>query len=93
MRSKASFAQHSPLGLAKPMGTAKPNGLGCSLLGSAGPVWLGWAGAKGLGSKGKGKGKGEACFSLRAKLLLKLEGLILDFGEYYGLLWTLCAIT
>lgn len=40
-----------------------------------------------------GKGKGEACFSLRAKLLLKLEGLILDFGEYYGLLWTLCAIT
>lgn len=50
-------------------------------------------GAKGLGSKGKGKGKGEACFSLRAKLLLKLEGLILDFGEYYGLLWTLCAIT
>ena len=84
MRSKASFAQHSPLGLAKPMGTAKPNGLGCSLLGSAGPVWLGWARAKGLG---------EACFSLRAKLLLKLEGLILDFGEYYGLLWTLCAIT
>lgn len=75
------------------MGTAKPNGLGSSLLGSAGPVWLGWAGAKGLGSKGKGKGKGEACFSLRAKLLLKLEGLILDFGEYYGLLWTLCAIT
>ena len=58
-------------------------------------AWLGRAGAKGLGvrARGKGKGKGEACFSLRAKLLLKLEGRILDFGEYYGLLWTLCAIT
>lgn len=80
MRSKASFAQQSPTGLAVAY-WAVQGPCGLALRGLAVAYWAG------------GKGKGEACFSLRAKLLLKLEGLILDFGEYYGLLWTLCAIT
>lgn len=58
-----------------------------------GPCGFAGQGAKGLGVRARAKGLGEACFSRRAKLLLKLEGRILDFGEYYGLLWTLCAIT